>query len=236
MSDTVAELVDSIRAVLAAAGDPAIAVGQQRYMKSAMPYHGVTSPVMKAVLRPVYAHAERVIADRGTWLAVVRTLWDEATHREQRYAAIGIAKLRCAAPWRDAASLDLFRWMVMTGAWWDYVDDIAAHLVGPVVAASGQAATMRAWAVDEHMWVRRTAILHQLRAKAATDTDRLADTIVPNLAGSRFANEFFIRKAIGWALREYAYHDPEWVRAFVRDHAAAMAPLTRREALKHLAP
>jgi len=88
---------------------------------------------------------------------------------------------------------------------------------------------MRAWATDGDRWRRRTAIIHQLGARDATDTQLLTDVIVPNLADG----DFFIRKGIGWALREYAKANPEWVRAFVAGHD--LSSLSRREATKHLA-
>lgn len=205
-------------------------------MKSSMPYHGVASPQMRVLMRPLYAAANDRLTERRSWEATVRELWDTASHREQRYAAIGLARLRVARPWQDTDTLTLYRTMVTTGAWWDYVDGIAAHLVGPIVLAHPDPAApmMRDWATDDEMWIRRAAIIHQLGAKASTDTGLLAATIVVNLAGSRFGTEFFIRKAIGWALRQYAYTDASWVRAFVDAHRARLAPLSVREALKHV--
>lgn len=205
-------------------------------MKSSMPYHGVASPQMRVLMRPLYAAANDRLTERRSWEATVRELWDTASHREQRYAAIGLARLRVARPWQDTDTLTLYRTMVTTGAWWDYVDGIAAHLVGPIVLAHPDPAApmMRDWATDDEMWIRRAAIIHQLGAKASTDTGLLAATIVVNLAGSRFGTELFIRKAIGWALRQYAYTDASWVRAFVDAHRARLAPLSVREALKHV--
>jgi 3-methyladenine DNA glycosylase AlkD len=83
---------------------------------------------------------------------------------------------------------------------------------------------------DANMWLRRAAIISQLGARQATDVDLLADVIEPNLAD----REFFIRKAIGWALRDYAWTNPEWVRGYVRAHETQLSPLARREALKNI--
>lgn len=93
---------------------------------------------------------------------------------------------------------------------------------------------MMAWAEDDHLWLRRTAILHQLGCKDDTDSELLAATIEPNLATSRFGDQFWIRKAIGWALRQYAREDPEAVRAFLADHEDELSGLAKREARKHL--
>ncbi len=101
-------------------------------MKSAMPYHGITAPRLKRALRPILA--AYAPADRAAWERDVRRLWDEATHREERYAAVAIARHRAAVPWQDPDSLALYRHLVVTGAWWDHVDEIASHLVGGVLA------------------------------------------------------------------------------------------------------
>ena len=227
-------LIGAIREALAAAGDPERAAGQQRYMKSAMPYRGLTSPVLRATLKPILSATAYDLADRGTWEATVRALWDEAAYREERYAALAVAGHRRYRSFRDVATLPLYADLSRTGAWWDLVDDIATHHVAPVLLADRAGATpvVRAWAEDDSLWVRRTAILAQLPAKAETDRDLLTHCLEVNLPGSEFGSEFFIRKAIGWALREFAKTDPEWVLDFVGDHE--LSPLSRREALKHL--
>jgi 3-methyladenine DNA glycosylase AlkD len=176
------------------------------------------------------------LPDRTTWERAVRALWDGASYREERYAAIALTGHRHYRDFQDAATLDLYRHLVVTGAWWDLVDDVAVHRVGPVLRSDPAtvAPVMRAWARDDDLWVRRTAVLCQLASKAATDTALLADVLSVNLEGSPHGREFFIRKAVGWALREYAKTDPDWVLAFVAEHDADLAGLTRREALKHL--
>ena len=114
------------------------------------------------------------------------------------------------------------------------MDTIASNRVGPILRANADAATptMRSWAVHEDMSVRRTAILCQLGSKEQTDVDLLTSAIEQNLEGSAFGREFFVRKAIGWALREHAKSDEAWVVSFVRAHADQLAGLSRREALK----
>ena len=222
--------VAGIRAALAAAGDPERAAGQQRYMKSAMPYRGVTSPEVRRVLRPFLAAFHP--ADRDSWEADVRELWDGATHREEWYAAIAVARHRAARAWQDVDTLPLHRHLIVTGAWWDVVDEIAAHLVGACLAADRARVTpvLRAWAVEDDLWLRRTAVLAQLRHKGDTDLELLSDAIDVNLDDT----SFWLRKAIGWALREHARTDPDWVRAFVAARADRLSGLSRREALKHL--
>ncbi|GEP34279.1 DNA alkylation repair protein [Nocardioides szechwanensis] len=224
------ELVALVREVLAAAGDPERAVGQQRYMKSAMPYYGVTLPEERKLLEPLFK--ELPPPSPEVWEATVRALWDEATHREEWYAAVSYAQHPAAAGWLDPESLDLWRHLVTTGAWWDVVDETAANLVGEVLMRHRAEVTpvMRAWAVDEHLWVRRTAVICQLRAKEETDLDLLRFAIESNVDDTTF----WLRKAIGWALRQYARTDPEWVRAEVARLEGRLSGLSRREATKHL--
>ena len=223
-------LIEAIRSTLAGAADPERAAGQQRYMKSEMPYFGLTSPQLKTALKPLLA--AHPPPDRDCWEQTVRRLFDDATHREERYAAITLARHRSARPWQDPASLDLYRHLVVTGAWWDLVDEIAAHLVGGVLASHRAEVTpvIRTWAVDDALWLRRTAVLAQLRHGADTDTDLLHDVIVANIDDQ----SFWLRKAIGWALRQHARVDAHWVLAEVADLGDRLSPLSRREALKHL--
>lgn len=224
------ELIECVRGELAAAGDPARAAEQQRYMMSAMPYHGVTAPELRRLLRPHLRMYQP--ADRASWEATVRTMWDEATHREERYAALALARHPTAKGWLDPPTLDLARHLIVTGAWWDLVDETAAHVVVPILARHPDDVTpvMRQWARDDDEWVRRAAVLSQLGRRAATDTGLLRDVIALNLDD----RSFWLRKAIGWALREYARTDPDWVRAAVAAWGDRMAGLSRREALKHL--
>jgi 3-methyladenine DNA glycosylase AlkD len=130
--------------------------------------------------------------------------------------------------------LDLYRHLVVTGAWWDHVDEIASHLVGDVLAGhrAEVSPVMRAWARDDDLWVRRTAVLSQIHHKDATDTDLLHDVVAANVGDP----SFWVRKAIGWALREHAKVDPEWVRAEVEGYGPEISGLSRREALRRLDP
>ena len=199
-------------------------------MRSSLPFHGVTAPGVRQVLRPLLASS--FPTSREGWEGAVRELWDGATHREERYAAIGVARHREARGWRDPGSLPLWRHLVVTGAWWDLVDDVAAHLVGDVLARHREAATpvVRGWAGDPDPWLRRAAVLSQLGHRDGTDRALLAHAVEANLDDT----SFWLRKAIGWALRDLARTDPGWVRARVEGWDGRLSPLSRREALKHL--
>jgi 3-methyladenine DNA glycosylase AlkD len=231
----VSDPVAAIRTALAAAGDPDRAARQQAYMKSAMPYRGLSAPELRILLGPILL--EHRVATRTAWEDAVRELWDGATHREEWYAAIALLRHRHYRAWVDPDLLPLLRHLVETGAWWDVVDEVAAHLVGGVLATHRPVVTpvVRAWGSEDHLWVRRTAILAQLRHRTATDTVLLADVLGANLEGTPYGKEFFVRKAVGWALRAYGDTDPAWVLAYVSQHEDRLSGLSRREALKHLA-
>lgn len=225
------DLVSAVRVALAAVADPAKAEPMRAYMKSAMPMLGVPRPERTAALRPVLA--EHTLPDAGRWRAAVLGLWRGATYREERYTALTVARHR---PYRDfllgepAESLRMLDELVVTGAWWDFVDETAIRLVGPLLLAAPEvvAPAVRAWATDADRWRRRTAVICQVGAKDRTDTALLAAAIEAN-AGD---GDFFLRKGIGWALRQHARTDPQWVLDFAAGHE--LSPLSRREALKHL--
>ncbi len=223
-------LIERLRDEMRAAGNPVRAVSQRAYMKSDLPYFGLDTPSLKRVMRPHLATYSP--ADRGEWETTIRELWDEATHREEWYAALALARHKVAVDWRDVASLTLWRHLVVTGAWWDVVDVIAAHLVGDVLRRHRPEATpvVRAWAVEDHLWLRRTAVLAQLGHRTDTDLDLLAYAIESNLDDP----SFWLRKSIGWALRDLAYTDPEWVLDHVAGWGDRLSGLSRREAIKRL--
>ncbi|MGL5816301.1 MAG: DNA alkylation repair protein [Phycicoccus sp.] len=230
-----AELVAAVRSGLRDVADPTRAAGQQAYMKSAMPYLGATWPDVRSVVRPLLADHMFRPTDRDTWQRVVRALWDDATHREERYAAIEIGRHPSSHTWLDVDALVLSRHLLVTGAWWDLVDAATTGMVSAVLRGHRAGATpvIRDWSVADDLWLRRAAIIAQLPHRDDTDVDLLAAVVEANLEGSRFGHEFFVRKAIGWALRQHARTDPAWVRAFVAAHEPGLSPLSRREALKH---
>ncbi len=121
--------------------------------------------------------------------------------------------------------------MIRSGAWWDLVDGVSHRLCGLLLAHRDDIApVLRTWSRDSDRWIRRASITSQLGAKSATDPALLAAVIEPNLADP----DFFIRKAIGWALRDFAATDPDWVRQFVERHTLEISALSRREALRKL--
>jgi 3-methyladenine DNA glycosylase AlkD len=215
-----------IRDGLRECADPAKAPDMQRYMKSEMPFLGVQKPARTALLREVLAPL-----DFDTWQATVLTLWREATYREERYMALALAGHRRYREHRTMAALPLFDELIVTGAWWDFVDEVAAGMLGELLDRDGAALApvLRRWAHDDVMWRRRAAIVSQVRRKQRTDVALLYDCIEP----SRGEREFFLRKGIGWALRAYAWVDPDEIERYCATHE--LSALSRREALRNVA-
>ena len=201
-------------------------------MKSAMPFHGVGLVPFRSICRQAFADFDFSSAPR--WRAAVLAIWRGARFREERYAAIELTGDRRAEPLQTLAAVPMYEEMIVTGAWWDYVDVLAKHRIGRLLRQhpSPMRRTMRAWSRSEDLWKRRTSILCQLDFKEETDLPFLYACIAPSLA----SREFFLRKAIGWALRQHAWTDPAEVRRYVRAHAHELSALSRREALKNLAP
>jgi 3-methyladenine DNA glycosylase AlkD len=202
----------------------------QAYMKSSMPYLGVGSPIQKEIWKEaVRAHALQSFEE---WSTVALALWRDAAFREERYGAIAVTGARAYRSFNTMAAMPMHEEMIVTGAWWDYVDAIATHQVADVLRADPRPMKplLRRWARDRNLWKRRAAILSQIGFKEETDLDLLYRCIEPNLDD----REFFIRKAIGWALRQYAWTDPREVRRYVREHRTRLSPLSTREALKNI--
>ena len=222
-----AELMSAIRSGLHAAADPARAAGAQAYLKSTMPSLGVRVPEVRRMVKA--AANQHPPGSLQELQSAVLELWRSAGWREERYAAIDLTGLALASG--QLGMLPLYEEIIRSGAWWDLVDGVSQRLRGLLQAHPEEmSVVLRRWSTDPDFWVRRAAITAQLGAKAATDSALLAAVIEPNLSD----REFFIRKAIGWALRDYAGTDPDWVRAFVARHDAALSPLSRREALRNV--
>lgn len=223
-------LAAELRSRLLAVADPARAPAMQAYMKSAMPYMGVVSVEMRRVSKSAFAGLHYGNAD--DWRADILGIWRNARFREEYYAAIELASMRYARSFQTMDALSMYREMIETGAWWDTTDAIAPNRLWDILEADRDAMrkTMLLWAHDDNMWIRRSAILVQLKAKAKMDLDLLYACVEPSLD----SKQFFLRNAIGWVLRQYARTDPDEVRRYVAANAERLSPLSKREALKHL--
>ncbi|MFH8486634.1 DNA alkylation repair protein [Streptomyces longisporoflavus] len=225
-SDLADVIMERLTTTYPRAADPERAAQAMAYMKNIAPFLGLPSPLRRQLSREVLAGTPRPDEADCTAIAL-RCL--QLPEREYAYFAVDYLRRhvrRCSSGF-----LPIARHLVTTDPWWDTVDALAAHVVGGLVAADpGLRTEMDAWIGDEDMWVARTALLHQLRYKDATDTERLFAYCLRQ-AGHP---DFFVRKAIGWCLREYAKTDPDAVRDFVERERGRLSPLSVREALKNL--
>lgn len=218
--------VDDLRHALTAVAVEADRAPMEAYMKQRAPYLGVKTPARRAASKPFIAAMKTATVDD---VLLAATVLREQPEREFHYVASDLLRAnaqRLRAD--DIAALSLF---VTTDSWWDTVDALASPTIGQMVLNHPELLqVMDRWIDHENMWLARVAIIHQLRFKEATDVDRLFSYSEQRAADT----EFFIRKAIGWALRQYARTDPDAVRAFVDERRDIFSGLTIREATKHL--
>ena len=223
LADTV---IERLTAVYGAAADPERAAAMRAYMKDVAPFLGIPSPERRALSRSVLQGTPR--PDERDCTAVALRCW-RLPEREYQYFAVDL--LRRHVRRLSSGFLPVARHLVTTVPWWDTVDALAAHVVGGLVAADpALTADMDAWIEDDDLWVVRTALLHQLRYGERTDAGRLFAYCLRQSGHP----DFFVRKAIGWCLREYAKTDPDAVRDFLAREGGRFAPLSVREALKNI--
>ncbi|MCD1261456.1 DNA alkylation repair protein [Paenibacillus athensensis] len=215
-----------LEACLRDRGNRQIKPAMEAYQRNQFPFLGIRSPELAVLLRAFWQEEGLPAADE--LLIVVAELW-ALPEREYHYAAMQLLEKRRKL--LTPQSLALLERLIVDKAWWDTVDLLASQTVGGLLLRHPELIddAVARWMASGHMWLQRTALLFQLKYKQRTDTELLFDCI-RRLAGSR---EFFIRKAIGWALREYAKTDAAAVRAFVA--SVELSPLSVREALKRVA-
>jgi 3-methyladenine DNA glycosylase AlkD len=234
---TTPPLIAALRRRFAAHANPAEAGPMQAYMKSALPCYGIAAPLRRTLMAE--AVREHPAPNTEALTAAMRMLWSGATFREERYAAMELARVGPHKKLLTLALLPLYEEMIVTSAWWDCCDDISGTALTALLQRhpAKLKPVLRRWARGDDLWLRRAAMLCQRRLKDADgfDAKLLYDCIEPSLDDPRFKDQFFIRKGIGWALRERSYAAPDEVRAYCRANAARLSPLSRREALKALA-
>ena len=225
------QLILDVRQTLADNANPDKADGMRVYMKSEMPFRGVQKPARRKLLREVLKSSP--LADRQAWRGTVLELWRNAEYREERYVALDIAGAPQYRDYRTPDILPMLEEIAVTGAWWDYVDEVATHRLRELLERYPNELTpaMRSWSLDANMWKRRSSIICQINRKDETDLDLLFGCIDPNLSHP----DFFIRKGIGWALRSLAWTDLNTVEDYVTRNHDRISPLSKREALKNAA-
>ncbi|WP_018297505.1 DNA alkylation repair protein [Corynebacterium lubricantis] len=203
--------IESVYSALLPLADPDRAVGMEAYMRDKFPFLGVSAGVRRKATRAI-------VHERPTDFDFAAQLFGE-DEREFHYCACDHVRFGRLS----TTDLPALKRLVQTKSWWDTVDPLAK-----AVGSAADAESMRIWAADEDFWVRRVAIIHQLGFKQDTDAELLSECIEANLGST----EFFINKAIGWALRDYSKSNPSWVSEFIATHD--LAALSVREGSKYL--
>jgi len=205
-------------------GDVTKAPQMQAYMKTDQPFYGIQSKLRKQIFRD--AIKRYPIDSRHEWEKVILELWN-GTHREEMYQALEVAERYKI--YHNEAAWQLFETLLRSATNWDTVDWLSSNLIGQLVDKYRHfEKELWKWTDDENFWVRRASLLSHLKHKEKTNIKLLSQTIL-KLAHEK---EFFIRKAIGWILRQYSYTDPEWVLQFVERYENKLSGLSKREALK----
>lgn len=195
------------------------------YMKDQFPFKGVMATARRAILRKTWKETQGVSLEEAH--DIVSEFWDRP-EREYQYLAIDLLiRLNKKLPenW-----IDWIKELIITKSWWDTVDALASNVVGPYLKEHPRqvSKTVDRWINDENLWLRRTSLLYQLKYKESTDTERLFEFIRKTAS----EKEFFIAKAIGWALREYSKTDRKAVQAIIEK--TELQPLSVREGSKYL--
>ncbi len=219
-------MVIAIKGDLEKLADPAKAAEMQAYMKTGQPFYGVQAGPRRKSFKAAARNFKKI-----TWPEyeqIIFELWRGHT-REEMYQALEVAEHYKV--YHNLQSWPIYHKLAHTATHWDTLDWIAGKLVSPLVLKHRELEQeLVKWSKSANFWVRRASLLAHLRHKQQTNTRLLADTILA-LAHEQ---EFFIRKAIGWILRDYSYANPEWVQNFVAQHQDKLSGLSRREALKQI--
>ncbi len=226
-SSASSQLVEHVRNSLSHLRDPVRAVEMAAYMKTHMPFYGVPKPLRIPILREIKkAFVPRDIAE---YEDCVLALWNQP-HREEKYMALNYAD--SFQHFKVIDAIPLYERMVREGAWWDFVDPVAADLIGEAYLEDRKVIRplINKWSNDKDLWIRRSTLLVHLHHKGETDHEQLFD-LCSKLAHEK---EFFIRKAIGWGLREYSKSNPSAVKKFLKANKSILSPLSYKEGAKHL--
>ena len=220
------QVLEDLRSSFRESADPRQAPAMEAYMKHLFPFLGLKKPERAACTKSILSDAKRWTIDDVH--AATVWLWNQP-EREFQYAAMNLLEAGKKSWTTDSYALMLA--MICEKSWWDTVDYVASNLVGSWLLrqpAGVRAAEAHLLNASNFMWNSRTALIFQLSYKQQTDRSLLGALILSHAA----SKEFFLQKAIGWALRQYARTDAGWVREFVAGHA--LPKLSKREALKHL--
>ncbi|WP_042167000.1 DNA alkylation repair protein [Paenibacillus gorillae] len=219
------EYIEALEQWLRKHANPEQAVPMQAYMRNQFPFLGLKSPERVELVKSFWK--EHGVPKGEELLTAAVELWS-LPEREFHYTALNLLDKRKKTA--EISDIKVLGKLIVEHSWWDTVDILAAHSIGSLLRKYPELVSdyTERWIQSDNMWLRRTALLYQLRYKESTDTERL----FRYMESCKHEEEFFIRKAIGWALREYAKSDEEAVVRYVQ--GAGLSPLSVKEALKHI--
>ncbi|MGN6616324.1 MAG: DNA alkylation repair protein [Ilyomonas sp.] len=218
--------IETISASFQANANEENAIAMSAYMKNNFEFFGIKTPERRTLCKQHLT--EHALHSLGEVEAITKLLW-QVPQREFQY--YGIELMHYYRKWWKPSSLTLFKYCITNKSWWDSIDAIASDWIGEFMQMyPAKIPVTREWNQSSNMWLQRTSLLFQKRYKQNTDLALLSENIL-HLSSSK---EFFIQKAIGWALREYAKVDEDWVKEFVHLHANILAALSKKEALKNV--
>lgn len=226
MNDSGNAYVQEIMKVLSQQADSDYAEWSKAYLRNQFEFIGIRAPIRRKFMKQVIK--EHGLPKGAELKQIVFSLW-ELPEREYQQAALDLLEMG-----KKVLTADDLSWLstlIVKKSWWETVDVLAPRIFGQMLLENPELVPIYPdkWIEDENFWLQRSAIIYQLKYKEKTDEERLFRNILRRAE----SNEFFIQKAIGWALREYAKTEPDHVRDFVSKHP--LKPLSKREALKHLA-
>lgn len=216
--------IDTLKSLFNNASNAEKAAKMSSYMKNQFIYLGIQKPE-RAALEKAFVKAN----DKSNYAElkeIILILWRQP-EREFQYTAMEL--MLKSKIWKHAEAITLLESCVLDKSWWDTVDLLASRMIGPYFQQFPEKRDVyvQRWLNGDNMWLQRVCIIFQLNYKTETDESLLISCITKHM----FSKEFFIRKAIGWALRQYARYKPDAVIQFVNSHH--LSPLSKREALKH---
>ena len=201
-----------------------LAESMSKYMQDKFRFLGIRGATRTEIYKKYFPDARKTkIID---W-DFVESCWNK---EEREFQYVVVYYLKAMQKFLKREDISRLKYLIVTKSWWDTVDLLAKVVGSLVIRIEGYDQIMLEWSKDSNIWLRRVAILHQLSFKEKVDEIILDKILVNNLGDS----EFFINKAIGWALRDYSKSNPEWVTKFIEKNRENMANLSLREASKYL--
>ena len=201
-----------------------LAESMSKYMQDKFRFLGVRGTTRTEIYKKYFPDARKTkIID---W-DFVESCWNK---EEREFQYVVVYYLKAMQKFLKREDISRLKYLIVTKSWWDTVDLLAKVIGSLVIRIEGYDQIMLEWSKDSNIWLKRVAILYQLSLKEKVDKQILERILVDNLGD----NEFFINKAIGWALRDYSKYNPEWVREFIKKNKDNMANLSIREASKYI--